>query len=563
MLSDAEPKPLEPFTWAVIRLATYVRDSSAAPRLLFGTVSLLTDDRPRPASGYGVERHRVAKGKGGTVYFQRTVLEARAAVEWYRSAAANGIVTPVPSDPKEVDATHDGTPLAPSVFADDPEWPALGLPAGSDLMQRPAGPGDPAPFLGSASASARIHRRFGDNGGFETVTADAETVAFLLRRVHVDLADYTEYLGSLVLVVPDPILRGVHHYFVSEDDKRFERLIYRLLPRSGQTLDGLSLTILEQRANLLSRFETVPVPEDGLVISSRQLPVQSSGYVVTHPLHGVLAYQAPVPFLRTVSISMGIVGRRVKVEVPEADASGAPMTSYNVAEVEHEHPIVVGDDVLPADLARVFEAEERRERRALARRYDQTWFDSGMRSEAIEFVRSRVAQARFDVLVADPYFGGTQVLQFLHAVHRINVRFTILTSRLAFESEVLPSPALRTGRTGVQPVALNRRDAERTRLEAFAAATATFERRGIKNAETLVLMGKVPPLHDRLLMIDNRVWFLGNSLNALGDRASMILQVPDPEPVIKRLHELRQKAVPFQEYTKRRRATRARRGTGG
>jgi hypothetical protein len=64
------------------------------------------------------------------------------------------------------------------------------------------------------------------------VTADAEAIAFLRRRLHADLADYTEYLGSLALVVPDPVLRGMHHYFGSEEDKRFERLVYRLLPRA-------------------------------------------------------------------------------------------------------------------------------------------------------------------------------------------------------------------------------------------------------------------------------------------------------------------------------------------
>jgi hypothetical protein len=239
------------------------------------------------------------------------------------------------------------------------------------------------------------------------VTADAEAIAFLRRRLHADLADYTEYLGSLALVVPDPVLRGGHHYFGSEEDKRFERLVYRLLPRAGQTLNDLSLTILEQRANLLSRFETVEVPADGLVVSSRQLPVQSSGYVVTHPVHGVLAYQAPVPFLRTVSIARGRIGRRVRVEVPETDAAGAPVSTYDVHELDGEHPIMVGSETPVSGLARVIEAEERRERRALARRYDQIWFDSGTWSEPIDFVRSRVGQARFEVMVADPYFGAT------------------------------------------------------------------------------------------------------------------------------------------------------------
>jgi hypothetical protein len=38
-------------------------------------------------------------------------------------------------------------------------------------------------------------------------------------------------------------------------------------------------------------------------------------------------------------------------------------------------------------------------------------------------------------MVADPYFGARQILQFLHAVPRTQIEFTILTSRLAFESE--------------------------------------------------------------------------------------------------------------------------------
>src|SRR5580693_8418724 len=97
-----------------------------------------------------------------------------------------------------------------------------------------------------------------------------------------------------------------------------------------------------------------------------------------------------------------------------------------------------------------------------------------------------------------------------------------------------------------------KRNSEQRRLEAFAAAIGTFARRGIRNAEALVLIGKVPPLHDRFLVVDERVWFLGNSLNALGDRASMILQLPDPEQVIHRLQALRQEAVPFEEYVKRR-----------
>ena len=50
-----------------------------------------------------------------------------------------------------------------------------------------------------------------------------------------------------------------------------------------------------------------------------------------------------------------------------------------------------------------------------------------------------------------------------------------------------------------------------------------------------VLSGKSSPVHDRFLVIDGEVWLSGNSLSTLGQRAGMIVRLPDPDPVIKRL----------------------------
>jgi hypothetical protein len=215
------------FDWAVIRLATYFPSSASSARLVFGTVSLITRDRPRPASAKGAERNRIGKGTLGNVFFRRTVLSARDAVAWYRNASEN-ISTPIPTILSEVDERIDGQSLSPSSFEDDPEWPSLALPLGSDLFTSAGGPGDPAPFLGSGSP--RIHRRFGDGAGFEAVTSDQSAIRFLRRRLHIDLSDYTEYLGGLALVVPDPILRRIQHILVpAEGEQKVERLVYRLV----------------------------------------------------------------------------------------------------------------------------------------------------------------------------------------------------------------------------------------------------------------------------------------------------------------------------------------------
>ena len=57
-----------------------------------------------------------------------------------------------------------------------------------------------------------------------------------------------------------------------------------------------------------------------------------------------------------------------------------------------------------------------------------------------------------------------------------------------------------------------------------------------KKPEIRILTGKQSPVHDRFLIVDNIVWLSGNSLNTIGERAGMIIKLPDPEPVIELLH---------------------------
>lgn len=544
---------VEAFDWAIVRLATYIPVSSSQSRLLFGTVSLLTRDRPRPVGGQGVESHRIGSGKRGTVYFRRTVLNAREAVAWYRAAGPERIATPVPAEPDEIKKKLDGIDLMPSSFEDDPPWPSLGVPLGIDLFSNAGGPGDPAPFRGPGAP--RIHRRFGDSSGFAPIINDKSTVAFLKRRLHLDLSDYTEYLGGLALVVPDPVLRHVQHFLVPAEERtgERERLTYRLVPRPDQSLDNLQLTVLERRSNLLSRFETVDVPSDGLVTVESSLPFHMTGYAVSHPIQGIVAYQQPLPFIRVVKGTLGVAGRKVRVEAPRSESPRSATETYEITEFGHEIPFGAGEERKDA-LVRVIAAEQQRIRRAAANQYKQTWFDSGQRDQALAFLRQQLTRATSSVIVADPYFGWLQIYQFLQAVPRTQIDFTILTSRLAFESGFADSIVQVNGDTDLVP-AESAPTPESERLARFTHSLAELGRRGMKSVTALVLSGKTPPLHDRFLVIDDEVLFLGNSLNALGERASLILRVPDSEPVLAKLKAMASTATAFERYASHRRAT--------
>jgi hypothetical protein len=248
--------------------------------------------------------------------------------------------------------------------------------------------------------------------------------------------------------------------------------------------------------------------------------------------------------------TLGVAGRKVKVQAPRTESPRSRTDTYEVTEFDHEIPFGAGEERNDA-LARVIGAEQRRIQRAAAKQYKQTWFDSGQRDEALAFLRQQLARAKVSVMVADPYFGWLQIYQFLQAVPRTQIDFTILTSRLAFESEFADSIAEADEDVDEAQVA-SAPTPEPERLARFTRSLAELGRRGMKSVTALVLSGKTPALHDRFLVIDDEVLFLGNSLNALGERASLILSIPDSEPILAKLKAMASTATAFESYASRR-----------
>lgn len=561
-MSNSTTSFIDDFQWAVIRLTTLQIKRNEPGRLLFATVTLLSPDRPPPSKMVGVESQKLGKS-GITVFFRRTVLSAQAAVDWYRSLGEGDSKTPKPSRPEDIE-DKDGIIITVSDLVDDPLWPNLGLPMGEGLLVQPSGRTNPVPFIGSTSA--RVHRRFGNTEGFEPLLANDTALAFIARRLHINLKDYPEYLGSVALVVPDPIIKQIDNFLIPSNERRGERIFYRFVPRPGQALDGLKITMFDEQAHLLLNFETIDVPTNGILDVDKVSCLGAYGYVVTHPVHGILVYHPPAGFLRQIGLNMGIVSQVRKVSVPMGESPKSPQTEYRVHRTQYDQNSVIGDEPsVPNMNVRVGVAARQREKAANAARYDQRWFGSGTREEAMAFMRTRVGRARSRIMVADPYFGVLQVPQYLLAITSGTVKVQILTSRLAFEGRCAPETnqekaTLSAPETLIQklfrwfhppnrPLTLN---THILRLEEFSKEIERVKKEGNADIEVMVLPGKSPVLHDRFLVVDDEVWFLGNSLNTLGERASMIIKLPNPDEVRRELEEMLIQAEIFDAYRQRR-----------
>ena len=77
------------------------------------------------------------------------------------------------------------------------------------------------------------------------------------------------------------------------------------------------------------------------------------------------------------------------------------------------------------------------------------------------------------------------------------------------------------------------------------------------NPLTVRIMRGTPALHDRFLRIDDELWMLGSSLNSFGGRGTMLLRVPDPEPVLNDLEQIWANSQDFAEWLSERRRARS------
>ena len=358
----------------------------------------------------------------------------------------------------------------------------------------------------------------------------------LLEWLNFDIVDkYPEYRGAITVVAPNPLFRSIERSHLESARPGFaESVAYKIVTRPTQSLDGLRLEIVNQRprgrlAPLVNDFA-----DDPFVVFDFPSEIYSEEMSITHPDHGLLSWHEPLPILREIRTRMELPRRKKIVYVPTAGHRSSEYT-YQVDEVEDGGEFVTGDPLLDADIiSRLSEAEGRRTRNKAAKDQDQIWFDRAP-ADAAQFVRKKIGDARVRIFFVDPYFDHRGLLAFGHARRRPGVNLRILTSARGLKEASAHDPNTDSGSL-----------LGRTLDGTFKVSSTRPEIR--------VLRGKVPPVHDRFLVVDGNVWFSGNSFSALGERAGMIVKLPDPEPVIARLEAFWRQAPILTDWLSGRRA---------
>ena len=487
---------------ALIHLAWFRDD--IIRHLLFGMVELRPNEFP-DAAGCPTKEFRIGNKGRKYLHYRRFVLAAADAIEWYETAAGGPLI--LPSDANNP-TPGDGAKLEGGPFVQEPPWPHLAT--SKELV-----------FAPDWMQDSRTHFLLPKHVLSPEISKNIRTdrnQAMLKERLNFDIVNaYPEHQGAICLVAPNPVFRSIEQTHIEQaTSESAETVAYKLVARQGQRLDGLRLEVVNER---LGGGRMTPIVhefgDDAIAILDFPAEVHKEGLSITHSSYGLLSWHEPVPLLRTIHARMGMLQRRKTIQVP-AGGRKRPGYEYEVDEFGDAGEVVTGDDLRDLDvLSRLTEAESRRNRRQAASDYDQQWFHRAP-GEAGQHVRQIIGRARGTVLIVDPYFAGRELFAFGHAIRRPEVNLRILTSAQGLKETSRGNPNADLGSQLLQ----NLND--------------TFRSYSTK-PEIRILTGNPPPVHDRFLVVDGNIWFSGNSLHTIGERAGMLIKLPDPGPVITRL----------------------------
>lgn len=492
---------------AIVHLAWF-RDANVR-HLIFGMVELRPNELPE-AAGCPWKSSRVGSKGSKHLYYQRFALPVADAVAWYRGAASGDITLP-----EEPEKTLIGGP-----FVEEPPWPHLVT--SNDLV-----------FAPDWMHESRTHFLFPKATPPRSVVEGIKVGKNrdkLEEWLNFDVVEaYPDYQGMLCMLAPNPVFRSIESTRVQgATEGSGETVAYKLVARQGQRLDGLRLEVVNER--LRGRMEPLVHEFGSEAIAVLEFPAEVSkeGLTVTHPTLGLLSWHEPLPLLRSIHATMEIVERRKRIQVPSGGRK-RPGYEYEVEEVGLDSENVVGDALKNPDIvSRLVGADRRRSLRRAAKDYDQQWFHRTP-GDAAYYVRQRIGRAREGVLIVDPYFAGRELLAFGHAIRRPGVELRILTSAQGFELDC-------EGRS--------KSDAAQQLMDFL---DQTFKDYPVRPA-IRVLTGDPPSVHDRFLIVDGSVWFCGNSLHTLGERAGVIVRLPDPAPIVTELEAFWRTSQPLSDW---------------
>jgi|GEM_PF-5559263 len=376
------------------------------------------------------------------------------------------------------------------------------------------------PFLAESWGCCRMHHLLANTISSQIlmVAEYEKPIAWMKGRLLWDISMYPELLGSMHLVLPNPLIRCMTERLVPDSPNRVAVCFELREGKEISDLKGIKFLAMERgifgirsvKEQQLSELENC-----SFYVTLSGDNTEEFATAIYDDARGLLEWSAFGNFIMGFDIDVRVANARRKIIMPDSKSS-YEVTSYEstgkIKSYEKE------DDWGN----RLHFQQIKRTQGKYAKKFGQHLFKDGTQKEAEIFIRELMQHARERIIIIDPFFATLELLKYVLAIPSL-VSITIITGEKRMEDESEYSRREEAIVTVGQEILHQIHDIEK-KIEGF-------------KIQVKVMTGS-NMIHDRFLIIDDQVWLSGNSLNKIGARASMLIRLPNPRELLDYLDEL-------------------------
>lgn len=323
-----------------------------------------------------------------------------------------------------------------------------------------------------------------------------------------DIWLYPEHLGNMYLTAPNPYFRDLDTTLSNSPTGIF----YRFKMRKGVKED-LKMRVIDTHGDHITMDKTFAIKDSIGIIELPHEP-QLVEFRIYNDADDLIAVQGPYTYLKSIEMDMQI--KQADFYVNYSDGK-----DFMVEKFSKGNSIKIGKTTKFNPAYYFKNAENGRKHIKNKSNKDFAFFRgskdeaerNNQRNEAKKFIVELINQAKYRCIICDPYFGVLDLIEFAFRIQNSGADLKILNAKEHLDKATANS---------------------------LLEAITEYNKKPFQKINLRVLKGDKSIIHDRFIVSDNNVWFLGTSLNQFGSKATCIARVPksDDIEIIKEIERL-------------------------
>lgn len=312
-----------------------------------------------------------------------------------------------------------------------------------------------------------------------------------------DIAFKSEHLGNIYLSVPNPYFRDID---ISLSNNPIG-IFYRIKFRKGITED-LRLRIIDKHGDNIALDKTFDLNSNYGLLELPHEPhiIQVNIYNSNQDL---IALNNPSTFIKSIEIGMSMKQADFHVTVN----SDSGKNEFVVEKYSKQRPSLIGTRT-EFNAPNYFKDAEVKRKFIFNEKNKEFIFFSGGKSEqekselkksAKEIIREIINKSKDTCYLCDPYFNINDLINYAFYITNTGVELRILNCKEFIDKET---------------------------AKELSEGINEYNKKPFQKIECKVLKGN-SVLHDRFIISDKNVWYLGSSFSEFGNRATCIGKVPE------------------------------------